>query len=108
MFGRVHKIGAPKGGRVHWMLENLSKEFRQAYCINYNYSCHTNEHNYLFARYSGRALYDVFIIKQTSKHFWRAMYCCPSFNAYEIYSARSTAKIAVWMELLWETYTLNT
>lgn len=39
-------IGAPLGGRVHWLLWCLSPEFKGAYRLYYNYTYH----RYLFYR----------------------------------------------------------
>lgn len=33
-------IGAPKGGRVHWLLWCLGQDFKGAYKLYYNYAYH--------------------------------------------------------------------
>ena len=94
------KIGAPKGGRVHWLLWHLPPEFKGVYEIYYDY----NEHNYTFARHLGRKLFDIFIVKQTSVHWWRAMYVNVKTQKYECFGYRNTRMIAEYMfELYTET-----
>ena len=34
------KVGAPKGGRVHWLLINLPLYVKKNYYVNYNYPYH--------------------------------------------------------------------
>ena len=63
-------VGAPKGGRVHWLLWSLPREFKNSYILAYNY----DKHNYCFYRLSGHKLYDIFIISHTSKHYFRMSY----------------------------------
>lgn len=92
------KAGAPKGGRVHWLLWHLPAEFKGAYELYYNYATH----NYTFCRHDGRKLYDVFIIKQTSKHWWRCMYACPERKKYECFGYRNTRIIAEFMFELYQ------
>ena len=94
------KVGAPKGGRVHWLLWHLPAEFKGKYELYYDYK----KHNYTFARHSGRKLYDVFIVKQTSKHWWRCMYVNLETQKYECFGYRNTRIIAEYMvELYRET-----
>lgn len=87
------RIGAPKGGRVHWLLHHLPAYFKAAYELYWNYAIHS----YVFCRHSGRKLYDVFIVEQTSKHWWRVMYACPGKNKYEHFGYRNTRFIAEYM-----------
>ena len=91
------KVGAPKGGRVHWLIYHLPSEFKGAYEIYYNYA----KHNYLFVRHAGRKVYDVFIIKQTSTHYWRGMYVNAETQKYECFGADNTRIIA---EIMIELY----
>lgn len=88
-----NKVGAPKGGRVHWLLWHLSAEFKGAYELYYDYATH----NYTFARHDGRKLYDVFIVKQTSTHYWRVMYANVQKQKYECFGYRNTRMIAEYM-----------
>ena len=94
------KAGAPKGGRVHWLLWHLPRDFCGAYEIYYDYA----KHNYTFARHDGRKLYDVFIVKQTSTHYWRVMYVNVAKQEYECFGYRNTRILAEYMyELFQET-----
>lgn len=91
--GKMRKVGAPKGGRVHWLLWHLPREFKGKYILSYNYALH----NYVFYRMSGRKLYDVFIVKQSSTHYWRAMYVNTETQKYEYFAYRNTRIIAEYM-----------
>lgn len=91
------QVGAPKGGRVHWLLYHLPGEFKNAYTLQYNYA----RHNYLFVRYSGRKVYDVFIVKQTSRHYWRMMYCCSEKDIFECFGYKNTRMVA---EIMYELF----
>lgn len=97
---KTYKRGAPKGGRVHWLLWNLPTEFKRAYKLYYNYK----KHNYVFMRYKYKNLIDVFIIKQSSQHWWRVMYAHPEKQVYEYFGFRSTRIIA---EIMFELYKSN-
>ena len=87
------KVGAPKGGRVHWLLWHLPSEFKGAYKLYYNYA----KHNYIFERRIGRQLYDVFIVKQTSTHYWRVMYANAQTQEYECFGYKNTLILAEYM-----------
>ena len=91
-------VGAPKGGRVHWLLWHLPKEFKGAYKLYYNYA----KHNYTFIRYRKRTVYEVFIVKQTSKHWWRVMYVNVVTQKYECFGYRNTRIIAEYMYELYK------
>ena len=90
--------GAPKGGRVHWLLWHLPGKFKQAYILYYNYA----KHNYLFERREGRRLLDVFIVKQTSRHYWRVMYANAKTQEYECFGYKNTRLLAEYMFELFE------
>ena len=85
--------GAPKGGRVHWMLWNLPSDLKGAYELYYDYA----RHNYLFVRHSGRKVYDLFVVVQTSKHYWHVTYCNTQKQKYEYFGYRNTRIIGEWM-----------
>lgn len=87
------KAGAPKGGRVHWLLWHLPSDFKGAYELYYNYA----KHSYVFTRHIGRKVYDVFIVIHTSKHWWRVMYACPQNQKYEHFGYRNTRILAEYM-----------
>lgn len=89
----MRKAGAPKGGRVHWLLWNLPAEFKGVYELYYDYA----RHNYTFCRHDGRKLHDVFIVKQTSKHWWRCMYVNVKTQKYECFGYRNTRILAEYM-----------
>ena len=90
-------VGAPKGGRVHWLIFHLPSDFKGAYEIYYNY----DKHNYLFIRHAGRKVLDVFIVKQTSKHYWRCMYVNIEKQKYECFGYKNTRILA---EIMYELY----
>lgn len=89
----MRKIGAPKGGRVHWLLHHLPSEFKGAYELYYSY----HVHNYTFVRHSGKQIFDVFIVKQTSLHYWRVAYSNPSKGIFEFFGYKNTKIIAEYM-----------
>ena len=77
---KKRKIGAPKGGRVHWLLWELNKEFKSKYLCSYDYALH----RYCFYRMDGRShrLYDVFLVVRTSRRCFRVTY----YNVHTNYS----------------------
>lgn len=77
-------------GRVHWLLWHLSPDFKKAYSLYFDYAFH----NYTFCRYSGRKLYDCFIVVQTSRHYWQVMYCNTFTHRYAHFGYRNTRIIA--------------
>lgn len=66
------KVGAPKGGRTHWLDDCLPRQFKQVYkLIGWNYSFH----NYLYERQTGeRNRRDLFAIVRTSPKCFRVTY----------------------------------
>lgn len=84
---KKYKKGAPIGGRVHWLLMFLSKEFNRDYRLEFDYEYH----NYHFARYEGRRVKDEFIIVRTSRSCFRVMYFNAE-NTYFEYFAEKTAR----------------
>ena len=90
---KKRKVGAPPGGRVHWLLLNLPGEFKMKYELSYDYK----KHNYVFCRHAGRKLYDVFIIMQTSRHYWTVSYVNCETQKYDHFGYRATRVIAEWM-----------
>ena len=83
-------IGAPKGGRVHWVLWELSGKFKNAYHLEYNYTYH----RYVFYRLNGRSLHDIFIVSRTSKKYFRGVYVNVTNQRYDFFGAYSPADIA--------------
>lgn len=76
-------------GRVHWLLWHLPADFKKAYTLSFNYEYH----NYTFVRYTGRKVLDCFIIMQTSRHYWQAMYVNAETQHYEHFGYRNTARM---------------
>ena len=81
-------------GRVHWLLWNLSGEFKGKYQLYYDYAYH----KYLFYRMNGRQLFDMFSVVRTSKRCFRVMYCNPSHGVHEYFSCRTSKDCAVYMQ----------
>ena len=102
------KIGAPPGGWVQWLLWCLPTEFKGAYI--YNYQCGKQEgeyyarHNYTFYRMNGRKLYDVFIVVQTSRHYWHLTYANFERQEYTYFGDNKTARIA---RRMWYIYKID-
>jgi hypothetical protein len=64
-------IGAPKGGRVHWLLIVLPKITHEYYELNYNYT----RHCYKFTlRKCEKGREDEYIIMHTSPKRWLVVY----------------------------------
>ena len=94
------KSGAPKGGRVHWLLWHLPSWFKNYYMLSYSY----DKHNYVFYRLNNRRLIDVFIVYQSSLHYWRMAYVNLEKQHYESFGYHSTRLIA---EKMVELYYIN-
>lgn len=92
------KVGAPKGGRVHWILWSLTADFKGKYEVYYDY----DKHNYVFARHAGRRLYDMFVVIQTSTHYWRFMYANVQYHTFEHFGHKSPEVIAEKMMEIYE------
>lgn len=78
------KVGAPKGGRVHWLQYELSGEFFQNYKFYNNY----NYHDYRFVLYRFRTMVDEFLVVRTSKRCYRVIYYNADYNYFLYFSAR--------------------
>lgn len=102
------KVGAPCGGWVHWLLWSLPSEFKGAYL--YKYRCEKQEgeyyarHNYTFYRMNGRKLYDVFVVVQTSRHYWHLTYVNFERQEYEYFGDKKTERIA---RRMWYIYKID-
>lgn len=97
------RVGAPDGGRVHWLLHNLTPEFKGKYTLLYNY----NRHNYTFVRYRGRKLYEIFIVMRTSIHSWRCVYYNDEYKAFERCHTRKSDDMARCLMLISQAYNLE-
>lgn len=85
------KVGAPKGGRVHWVLWELPTEFKGAFQLRYDYAYH----RYIFYRMNGRKLYDIFIINRSKKaRYFRAVYVNVERNEVEFFGHKKPSAIA--------------
>lgn len=87
------RVGAPKGGRVHWLLWNLRGDFKRAYRCVYNYA----KHSYVFYRFRGKCLRDVFLVVQTSRHCWRCMYFDSVMLEFQYFSCFASCHLALRM-----------
>ena len=83
-------------GRVHWLLWHLSAQFCRNHRIEYNYAYH----NYTFLRYRRRTLRSVYIVVQTSRHYWQCTYVNLETQQYEHFGYRNTRMIAEKMHEL--------
>lgn len=90
--------GAPIGGRVHWLLMFLSKDFKRAYRLEFDYEYH----NYFFARYVGRTVIDEFIIIRTSRSCFRVMYFNHRTTYFEYFPERTARECAEHIEELFK------
>ena len=91
------KVGAPPGGRVHWLLWHLSKEFKRAYRLRFDYEYH----NYHFARYAARTPIDEYIVIRTSRRCFRCMYFNYDNDYFEYFSEPTSRQLAEHMERLY-------
>jgi len=64
------KTSAPMGGRVHWLLMFLPRDFNRAYRLRFDYEYH----NCHFMRYVGRTVRDEFVVVRTSRDCFHVMY----------------------------------
>ena len=92
------KSGAPRGGYVHWLLWSLPSEFKGAYRYEFyaqriEDECYVR-HNYVFYRMQGRRLYDVFVVVQTSEHYWHVTYSNLFYGDFEYFGDKKTSRLA--------------
>ena len=81
-------------GRVHWLLWNLSPQFKGKYILSYDYLFH----RYFFYRRKGYKIYDTFTVIRTSKRCFRVTYCNLETKQFEYFSCRTSAETAKKME----------
>lgn len=95
------KVGAPKGGRVHWFLWELPREIAKVYTLRYNYTYH----NYALFRFPGKderkKPIDEFLVIRTSNQCFRVMYYHHERNVFKYFTAKSPKKAG---ELVAEVY----
>lgn len=92
------KVGAPPGGRVHWLLMFLSKAFKLTYKLNFDYEYH----NYHFTRYNERTPVDEFNVIRTSRNCFRVMYFNFETLYFEYFSEPTARECAEHIELLYQ------
>lgn len=88
------RVGAPPGGRVHWLLLHLPREFARAYTLRYDYLYH----NYHFTRYDKRTIVDEFIVVRTSRRCFRVMFFSWRYNYFEYFSEKTSKACAAHMQ----------
>lgn len=84
------RIGAPPGGRVHWLSDELAGEFGKAYRRTYNY----RNHHYRFYRMRKRTLIDEFLVVRTSKRCYRVIYFNQDFKFFLYFSSKNYIECA--------------
>lgn len=87
------RVGAPKGGRVHWFLFQLHKDIKKHYQIDYVYT----NHSYLLYRMQGRFIYDLFTIIRTSKKCFRVSYVCKSQRLFFYQSFKTSNEASYYV-----------
>lgn len=89
---RAHRVGAPPGLTVHWLLFELAEDgvFTRCYKLSYNKSFH----HYHFTRYRKRTLIDEFIVIRTSKRCYRVSYFNEDFKHFQYFSAENYRECA--------------
>lgn len=86
--------------RVHWLLWNLTPEFKGKYQLIYDYA----KHSYTFYRMDGRKLYDIFIVVRTSKRCWKVSYCNARTKEMQVFSCRKSINAA---RRMWYIYKID-
>ena len=86
------KVGAPKGGRVHWFLHYLTPFTRKRYVISFNYA----DHNYFCYRKEKSKFLSILTVVRTSPLCFRVMY--HNFRTKKSFyrSFESAHKLATW------------
>lgn len=100
----MRKVGAPRGGWVQWLLWHLPADFKGTYLYYFETSKQGGSyarHNYVFYRMQGRKLYDIFIVVQTSRHYWHITYTNIPLKKYEYFGYRNTRILAEYMVEKW-------
>lgn len=95
-----HRVGAPRGLRVHWLHYELSADFTLHYHLNFT----RKFHNYRYARFRKRTLIDEFIVIRSSKKCYRVMYFNNDFKFFKYFSARNYRTCAEKMENIFKTF----
>lgn len=97
---RVRKVGAPPGGRVHWLLDRLNPEIFKAYRLQYK----GQYHNYRLYRQRRWETLDEFIIVRTSKHCFRITYFNSVYMYFKAFSCYDSAEAADLIYKIYKTF----
>lgn len=92
------RVGAPLGGRVHWLLLNLRRDFKAAYKVEFNYLTHS----YYFFRKRKRTIVDFFIVIRTSKRCFRVSYHNRITKEFVYFSVNTSRQAALRMWFLFK------
>lgn len=92
------KTGSKPGGRIHWLLMFLSKEFIKNYRLRLDYEYH----NYHFMRYEKRTATDEFTIIRTSRKCFRVMYFNFETMYFEYFSEPTARECAEHIDELYK------
>lgn len=92
---RAHRVGAPPGLTVHWLIFGLAEdgEFTRHYKLQLN----DKYHHYRFARYRKRTLIDEFIVIRTSKRCYRVSYFNADYMHFQFFSSENYRDCAAKM-----------
>jgi hypothetical protein len=84
---RAHRVGAPPGLTVHWLIFELAEDdnFTRKYKLSYN----KKYHHYRFARYRKRTMIDEFVVIRTSKRCYRVSYFNEDYKHFQYFSAEN-------------------
>lgn len=93
-------VGAPKGGRLHWLLWELQIDFKQ----NYNKIWTDFSDNYCFYRLNGKKFKDLFIVVRTSRRCYRVSYI--NFETLEM-QAFTCSKALHAARRMWYIFRIN-
>ncbi len=100
----MNSVGAPKGGRVHWVLLQSSKYIRQNYDVIYDY----DNHNYFFKRKrkccDEKHTEDYFTVTRTSDVCFRCMYVSLKSGEIEYQSFEKSVLLDRYMHYKAMTY----
>lgn len=84
-------------GRVHWLLWDLSPQFKCYYTLLFDYS----KHNYVFYRNycnnRSKRLKEIFIVIRTSKHCFRVTHYNDITKDFQYKTFSSSKECAYWM-----------
>lgn len=98
-----NRVGAPLGGRVHWLLLNLSGNFKVNHTLSYDYKSHC----YTFYRnisQRNKSIIDVYIIIRTSKRCFKLMYNNLMQDIYITKSFKTSKLCACYMDKLFKDF----